>query len=109
MNANEAADLLAVGRDANPDDIQRAYRRLALHVHPDHGGNPGAFRDLQQARDLLLGSMTHPRTTGPAPPRRHRAGAGQVRFVRRGWWRRMVDALAWAVPPSWRRRRRDLR
>lgn len=37
-----------------PDDVRRAYRRLAAEHHPDRGGDPDLFREATVARDLLL-------------------------------------------------------
>ena len=34
--------LLGVDRDAGPEDIKRAYRRLARQYHPDVNGNDPA-------------------------------------------------------------------
>ena len=35
-------DLLNVSRDANPETLKRAYRRLARQYHPDVNKEPGA-------------------------------------------------------------------
>lgn len=47
-------DLLQVAPTATPEEIRVAYRRLSRTLHPDAGGSAEAFRDLTQARDVLL-------------------------------------------------------
>jgi molecular chaperone DnaJ len=44
---------LGVNRDAGPDEIKRAYRRLASQHHPDKGGDKTKFQEIQQAYDTL--------------------------------------------------------
>lgn len=41
------------------DDINRAYRRAAKGMHPDHGGSAQAFIDLAAARDVLIHPGAH--------------------------------------------------
>lgn len=40
---------LGVTRDATEDQLKRAFRKRALETHPDHGGDPEAFRGVQRA------------------------------------------------------------
>jgi DnaJ-class molecular chaperone len=44
---------LGVNRDASPDQIKRAYRKLASQHHPDKGGDKGRFQEIQSAYDTL--------------------------------------------------------
>jgi DnaJ-class molecular chaperone len=50
-------DLLGIKRDASPEDVQKAYRRLAKKLHPDlNPGNQQAeeqFKQVAAAYDLL--------------------------------------------------------
>lgn len=50
----DARAVLGVGRDAGPDEIRAAHRRLISSVHPDRGGSPELTRQVNAARDTLL-------------------------------------------------------
>ncbi|MBS0333047.1 MAG: DnaJ domain-containing protein [Proteobacteria bacterium] len=54
MTPAEARSILGVGPDAEPQEIQAAYKRLMRAVHPDQGGTSGLAAQLNQARDVLL-------------------------------------------------------
>ncbi|MEJ3652643.1 molecular chaperone DnaJ [Actinomycetes bacterium KLBMP 9759] len=48
--------ILGVAQDAGPDEIKRAYRRLARELHPDVNPDPGAqerFREVSAAYEVL--------------------------------------------------------
>ena len=44
---------LGVNRDATPDEIKRAYRKLASQHHPDKGGDNSKFQELEEAYRIL--------------------------------------------------------
>lgn len=46
-------ELLQVSHTATLDEIRKAYRRLALVMHPDKGGSVSAFQDLVHAFEML--------------------------------------------------------
>jgi hypothetical protein len=50
----EAYALLGLPRDADPDAIRAAHRRLIASVHPDRGGTEALAARINAARDLLL-------------------------------------------------------
>ncbi len=49
-------EVLGVGRNASPEEIQRAYRKLARTYHPDINKDPaaeGRFEEVSEAYDVL--------------------------------------------------------
>ncbi|MBQ7352265.1 MAG: molecular chaperone DnaJ [Clostridia bacterium] len=49
-------DILGVGKDASPDDIKSAYRKLAKKYHPDINKEAGAtekFKEINEAYECL--------------------------------------------------------
>ncbi|WP_254601915.1 DnaJ domain-containing protein [Sphingomonas bacterium] len=54
MSDDEARRLLEVPRDASPQAIRAAHRRLILRVHPDAGGSADLTARVNEARDTLL-------------------------------------------------------
>ena len=57
-------DLLGVARDADPDTLKRAYRRLARQYHPDINKDPGAedrFKEIGRAYEVLSDPQTRAR------------------------------------------------
>lgn len=46
-------EILGVNRNANADEIKSAYRKLAKKYHPDLGGDPEKFKEINQANDIL--------------------------------------------------------
>lgn len=46
-------EILGINRTANADEIKSAYRKLAKKHHPDLGGDPEKFKELNEAHDIL--------------------------------------------------------
>src|SRR4029078_7926866 len=52
----DSYELLGVARDANGDDVKRAFRRLARELHPDVSDAPDAeqrFREVVEGYEVL--------------------------------------------------------
>ena len=39
--------ILGVGKKSTPDDIKKAYRKLAGKHHPDKGGDTATFQKIE--------------------------------------------------------------
>jgi DnaJ-class molecular chaperone len=46
-------EVLGLTKDASPDDVKKAYRKLAREHHPDKGGDPEKFKKVQEAYEVL--------------------------------------------------------
>ncbi|NBP58517.1 J domain-containing protein [bacterium] len=46
-------DILGVDKNASPDEIKQAYRKLAGRHHPDRGGDTQQFQRIQEAYNTL--------------------------------------------------------
>ncbi|EGN92012.1 hypothetical protein SERLA73DRAFT_191709 [Serpula lacrymans var. lacrymans S7.3] len=46
-------DLLEVPVDASEADLKKAYRKKALRLHPDKGGDPELFKEVTHAYEIL--------------------------------------------------------
>ncbi|GJE97939.1 DnaJ-domain-containing protein [Phanerochaete sordida] len=46
-------DLLEVSPDASEADLKKAYRKKALRLHPDKGGDPELFKEVTHAYEVL--------------------------------------------------------
>lgn len=54
LTRDEALTILGLPADAGPQDIEAAFKRLALRNHPDQGGSAELMRRITEARDVLL-------------------------------------------------------
>lgn len=97
MNDRSARALLGVSPSATTGQIKRAYRRLALDLHPDRGGDPAAFQRVVEAQALLLAQpVTAPHVTESARWEHATSSVGQRRLVDIGSVRRRQTAPAHA-------------
>jgi DnaJ-class molecular chaperone len=46
-------DVLGVPRGCSKDDLKKAFKRLAVQMHPDKGGDPEKFKELGNAYEVL--------------------------------------------------------
>ena len=65
MAQRDYYEVLGVDRTAPPEEIKRAYRRLAMQYHPDRGPDdpeaPEKFREATRAYEVLHDPETRAR------------------------------------------------
>jgi curved DNA-binding protein len=58
---------LGVAKNATPDEIKKAYRKLASQHHPDRGGDTAMFQSIQAAYDTLSDPQKRVNYDNPPP------------------------------------------
>lgn len=84
LTPDEAAAILGVPRDADPAEVERAFRRLARELHPDrYAGRPAdeataaaaRFVEVGRAHEVLLAAAADRRAATSDPVAAQRLGA----------------------------------
>lgn len=68
---SNALSFLGLPENAKHENVKRAYKKLALRLHPDKGGSENAFKRLRSAMNMLgngAPSYAQPRPSQPRPP-----------------------------------------
>lgn len=72
---------LGVSKTATPDEIKKAFRKLASLHHPDKGGNTAKFQEIQAAYDTLGDAQKRAEYDNPRPQFGHfGSGHGGANF-----------------------------
>lgn len=58
---------LGVAKNATPDEIKKAYRKLASQHHPDKGGDTSKFQQVQEAYEILIDPNKRQQYDNPQP------------------------------------------
>lgn len=53
VDTNAFYELLGVSKKDSCKQILKSYRKLALKLHPDRGGDPLKFAEITHAKDIL--------------------------------------------------------
>jgi DnaJ-class molecular chaperone len=59
--------VLGVSRTASPEEIKKAYRKLAMRYHPDKGGDATKFKEINEAYDTLKDPAKKQQYDNPQP------------------------------------------
>lgn len=55
MSRQDAADILGVDLNASSEDVRMAHKKLMQKIHPDRGGSDALAKQINQAKDVLIG------------------------------------------------------
>ena len=58
QSSKDFYSVLGANQDASQSDIDRLYKRLAVHLHPDRGGNEDDMKLLNEAYAVLRDEIT---------------------------------------------------
>lgn len=58
---------LGVNKQASPDEIKKAYKKLAMQHHPDRGGDQQTFQEINEAYDTLKDPVKRQQYDQPQP------------------------------------------
>lgn len=54
MSEQTLYHVLGLPQEATPEQIHKAYRKISMTAHPDHGGNPQTWAEVKHAHDVLM-------------------------------------------------------
>ena len=83
--ATDLYQILGVARDASPEDIKRAYRKLARELHPDINPDPATqerFKEITAAYEVLRDPEKRRMYDRGVDPRTGQPSARGIRRVR---------------------------
>jgi curved DNA-binding protein len=62
-------DTLGIAKTATPEEIKKAYRKLASQHHPDKGGDTAKFQQIEEAYRILSDPVQREQYDNPQPHR----------------------------------------